>query len=166
MCFSIFSLSSYHVLTSALTINLCPFYMQPAKYHLTISRLLYRCYPQAACEPTAHVKRVVLRKLVINTGECGMASSTRGLGRGLMPARWPPASSETPLFCADVGEERNQSQTASSNRLYKAYGLLRPFPFGGLLAVGGGRYSPCPSLLMAAGSVLCQHVGGCFGAHS
>lgn len=69
-----------------------------------------------------------------------------------MPARWPPASSETPLFCADVGEERNQSQTASSNRLYKAYGLLRPFPFGGLLAVGGGSYSPCPSLLVAAGS--------------
>lgn len=46
----------------------------------------------------------------------------------------------------------------------KAYGLLWPLPFGGLLAVGGGRYSPRPSPL-PAGSVLCKHVGGCSGAH-
>lgn len=145
---SIFSLPSYHILMT-LTINLCPFYTKSVKYRLTVSHLLYCCYSQAACEPTARVNWLVLRKLVINTGERGMASSTT-FTQGLMPARCPPARSETPLFCADIGQERNQSQPLSSDRLYKAYRLLWLFPLGHSLAVSSGRYSPHPSPSMAA----------------
>lgn len=165
MCFSIFSLSSYRVLTSALTINLCPFYMQSVKYHLTVSHLLYCCYSQAACAPNARVNQVLLRKLVINRGECGMASSTTS-------TRQRTDASEVVLL--PVQRVRSSAQTQERKKIthkpclvtdfIKAYGLLRPLLFGGLLAVGGGRYSPRPSP-QTAGSVLCKHLSGCSGAH-
>lgn len=143
--FSIFSLSSYHVLTSSPTINLCPCYMRPVSRVLSYRVTLYCRYPRAACEPAARVSWHFP-----GSWQEAQVSSLWILHH---PPRermvLPPASSETPLFCRDTGEERNQSQTASSVRLCKADGLPCLLPFGGWLTATAGRSSPCPFPLMA-----------------
>lgn len=55
MCFSIFSLSSCHVLTSAPTISLCPFHMESVSSVSPYCVTLYCRFPRAACEPAARV---------------------------------------------------------------------------------------------------------------
>lgn len=133
---------------------------QSAEYRLTVSRFI------------AATRRLRVSQLHVSIGtsqEAGWkhrwaqyGSSTICPGRGLVLARWPPASSETQLFCKDIEAERNQSQTTSSVRLCKANGLSWLLPFGGGLAVSAGRSSPCPFPLMAE-LALSERVLGCVG---